>query len=113
MTPEYLSLFPTETLALSVAVSCHGLIGATFAVATVIYEKVKIGYILQNVIYFICTGIVWIPIICFVWRLYRYPTALLCTIGGFVLTYIIMSVLGYQVTKKEVAQINARLAEEN
>lgn len=113
MTPEYLALFPSETLALGVAVLSHGMIGATFAAATVIYEKVEIGFILQNIIYVLLTGIVWIPLICFVWQLYRYPAALVSTIGGFVLTYLIMSVVGYNVTKKEVAEINARLAEEN
>lgn len=113
MTPEYLSLFPTETLALGVAVFSHGLIGAAFASATVIYEKVEIGFILQNILYVLCTGIVWVPLICFVWQLYRYPAALFCTIGGFVLTYVVMSIVGYQSTKKEVAEINAKLAEEN
>lgn len=113
LTPEYLSLFPTETLALGVAVLSHGLIGAVFSAATSIYEKEKIGFILQNVIYVLITGMVWIPIICFVWQLYRYPAALFCTIGGFVLTYVIMSVVGYNITKKDVAQINARLAENN
>ena len=113
MTPEYLALFPSETLALGVAVLSHGMIGVTFAAATVIYEKVEIGFILQNIIYVLLTGIVWIPLICFVWQLYHYPAALVSTIGGFVLTYLIMSVVGYNVTKKEVAEINARLAEEN
>lgn len=113
LTPEYLAKFPSETLALGVAVLSHGLIGATFAAATAIYEKAELGFILQNMIYVLLTGIVWIPIICFVWQLYRYPTALLSTIGGFVLTYVIMSVVGYNITKKEVAEINARLAEEN
>lgn len=112
MTPEYLALFPTETLALGVAVLLHGVIGATFAAATFIYEKIEIGFILQNVIYFLLTGIVWIPVICFVWQLYRYPQALLNTIGGFILTYAVMSIVGYHITKKEVAEINARLAKE-
>ena len=112
MTPEYMALFPSETLALGVAVLSHGLIGAAFAAATAIYEKVEIGFILQNILYVLCTGIVWIPIICFVWQLYRYPAAMICTIGGFVLTYAVMSLVGYNATKKEVAEINARLAEE-
>jgi len=113
LTPEYLALFPSETLALGAAVLLHGLIGATFAAATLIYEKVELGFILQNVLYFLLTGIVWIPVICFVWQLYRYPAALISTIGGFVLTYVVMSILGYHITKKEVAQINARLAKES
>lgn len=112
MTPEYLALFPSETLALGVAVLCHGLIGATFAAATIIYEKIELGFILQNIIYFLLTGVVWIPVICFVWQLYRYPAALVSTIGGFVLTYVVMSIVGYNITKKEVAEINARLAKE-
>ena len=113
LTPEYLALFPSETLALEVAVLSHGLIGAAFSAATVIYEKIEMGFILQNVIYFVATGMVWVPVIAFVWQLYRYPSAFFSTIGGFVLTYVIMSVVGYNITKKEVAQINARLAEES
>lgn len=113
MTPEYLALFPSETLALEAAVLCHGLIGAAFSAATVIYEKAEIGFLLQNVIYFVATGIVWVPVISFVWQLYRYPEAFFSTIAGFAMTYVIMSVVGYRITKKEVAQINARLAEEN
>lgn len=111
MTPEYLAMFPSNTLALGAAVLLHGLIGAAFAGATFIYEKIEIGFILQNIVYFILTGMVWIPVVCFVWRLYHYPEAFFFTIGGFVITYIIMSVLGYKITKKEVDEINSRLAE--
>lgn len=113
LTPEYLALFPTETLALEAAVLFHGLIGAAFSAATVIYEKAEIGFLLQNVIYFVATGIVWVPVVAFVWQLYRYPMAFFSTIGGFAVTYVIMSVVGYRITKKEVALINARLAEED
>ena len=78
----------------------------------IIYEKIELGFILQNIIYFLLTGVVWIPVICFVWQLYRYPAALVSTIGGFVLTYVVMSIVGYHITKKEVTEINARLAKE-
>ncbi|MBP3611200.1 MAG: DUF3021 family protein [Lachnospiraceae bacterium] len=113
LTPEYMTYFPSETLALGTAVLFHGLIGAAFCAATVVYEKAELGFVLQNVIYFIVTGAVWIPVVSFVWQLYRYPAAFFSTLGGFVMTYIIMSVVGYNITKKEVAQINALLAEEN
>ena len=113
LTPEYLAMFPSETLAMEVAILFHGLIGAAFSAAAFIYEKVEIGFLLQNVIYFLLTGIVWIPVVCFVWQIHRYPAALYSTIGGFALTYVIMSVVGYRTTKKEIAQINVHLAEEN
>ena len=112
LTPEYQAMFPNERLALGAAVLLHGLIGAVFSAGTFIYEKIELGFILQNIIYFIMTGLVWIPVVAFVWQLYRYPAALFSTIGGFAVTYIVMSVVGYNITKKEVAQINAHLAEE-
>ena len=112
LTPEYLALFPSVTLAMEVAILLHGFIGAVFSAASFIYEKVEIGFILQNVIYFILTGIVWVPVVSFVWQLHRYPAAFFSTLGGFAITYIIMSVVGYNITKKEVALINAHLAEE-
>ena len=111
MTPEYLAMFPSATLAFGTAVLLHGLIGAAFAGATFIYEKIEIGFILQNIVYFILTGMVWIPVICFVWQLYRYPESFFCTIGGFVITYMVMLVLGYKTTKKEVDEINSKLKE--
>ena len=113
LTPEYLAMFPSDTLALGVAVLSHGLIGAVFAAGTGIYEKAEIGFIWQNILYFLITGVVWIPVVCFVWQLYRYPAAFFCTIGGFILTYVIMSILGYNITKKEVDDINARLADKS
>ena len=112
MTPEYRAKFPSDTLAMGVAVLSHGLIGAAFSGATVIYEKIEIGFILQNILYFLATGAVWILVICYVWQLYRYPEAFFFTTGGFLITYIIMSIFGYGITKREVAQINAKLAEE-
>lgn len=111
MTPEYLTLFPSEILAFGVAILSHGLIGAVFAAGTCIYEKAEIGFIWQNIMYFLVTGIVWIPVVCFVWQLYRYPSAFFCTVGGFALTYVVMSIVGYNITKKEVDAINAKLAE--
>ncbi len=106
MTPEYIALFPSETIALEVAILAHGVIGAVFAVAAVVYEKAELGFILQNVIYVLITGIVWIPLFSFVYQLYRYPSAMIGTVCGFVATYVVMSVVGYRVTKKEIAQIN-------
>ncbi len=106
MTPEYIALFPSETIALEVAILSHGVIGAVFAAATVVYEKIELGFILQNVIYVLVTGLVWIPLFSFVYQLYRYPQAMISTIGGFFATYVVMSVVGYKTTQKEIAQIN-------
>ena len=78
---------------------------------TFIYEKPEIGFVLQNLIYCILTGIFWVPIVVFIWQLNRYPQAFYGTISGFIATYIIMSVVGYKITKKEVEAINLYLGQ--
>lgn len=102
----YMEMFPSESIAVEVYVLLSGLIGAAFSGMMFVYEKNQIGFVIQNIIYVLGTGIVWIPIVTVIWQLYRYPNALIGTIGGFVVTYVIMSVIGYKVTKKEVEQIN-------
>ncbi len=106
LTPEFLALFPSETLALETAVLLHGVIGAAFAGASAIYERLEIGFVLQNMIYVAVTGLVWIPIVSLVWQLFRYPPAMFGTVCGFVITYVIMSIVGFRMTKKEIEEIN-------
>lgn len=109
--PEYVALFPSESIAVGVNTILYGVIGATFSAMAYIYEINKIGFVVQNILYCICTGIVWLPIVTLIWQLQKYPTAFWSTIIGFVMTYIIMSFVGYRITKKEVEQINLVLKE--
>lgn len=111
LSPEYIALFPSQSIALEVDILLYGVIGATFSGMSFIYEKDRIGFVLQNIIYFVLTSVVWLPIVTLIWQLHRYPTALLGTLSGFTLTYLIMSVVGYRITKKEVAEINHILAQ--
>lgn len=106
ITPEFLSLFPSHSMAMEVDILLYGMIGMTFSGMTFIYEKDHIGFVLQNIIYCIATGIVWIPIVTFLWQLWRYPAALFYTIGGFLITYMIITTAMYHTTKKDIAQIN-------
>lgn len=108
-TKEYLELFSSQSLAVEVNILLYGLIGATFAAMAFIYEIDRIGFIFQNLIYFILTGVVWVPVVMLVWQLGRYPKALIGTIIGFAITYLIMSIVGYRTTKKEVEAINSFL----
>ena len=111
LSPEYVALFPSERIAVEVNILLYGVIGAVFSAMTFIYEKPEIGFVLQNLIYCILTGIFWVPIVVFIWQLNRYPQAFYGTISGFIATYIIMSVVGYKITKKEVEAINLYLGQ--
>ncbi len=106
LSPEFRGLFETERMAVYVNTLLYGLIGATFAGFTVIYEMERIGYIIQNLIYYIGTACVWVPVVMFMWQLWRYPFALVSTFVGFVLTYIIMTIVGYKIKQQEIDDIN-------
>jgi len=106
MSPEFVSLFPSEAVAAEVNVLLYGLIGATFAGATIIFEKDRIGFLIQNLLYCLITGTVWISVVMILWRLYKYSAAMYTTIACFVVTHVIMSVLGYRITRQDVKEIN-------
>lgn len=109
---EFVALFPSESIAVEVNILLYGIIGIAFSAATIIYEKDRLGFIVQNILYFIVTSMVWVPIVTLVWQLHKYPQALIGTICGFVVTYIIMSIVGYRITKKNIEKINLCLAEQ-
>lgn len=106
LAPEFVALFPSETIAMEVNILLYGVIGVTFSAAAWIYEQEKLGFVWQNLIYFLLTSIVWIPIVMLVWQLQKYPQAFISTLAGFAGTYVIMSIVGYRITKSDVDRIN-------
>lgn len=109
VTPEFIALFPSASIAYSVDALLYGTIGLTYAFMMFIFGFDRIGFVIQSIIYYITTGIVCIPIIIFIWHLDKYPSALISTIIGFIVTDIIMTVISYNVTKKNIASINAAI----
>lgn len=112
ISPEFVALFPSDSIAVEVNVLLYGIIGIAFSAAATIFEKDRMGFIVQNVLYCIVTSLVWVPIVILVWQLDKYPRALIGTLCGFAVTYIIMSIVGYRITKKNIEEINQCLAEQ-
>lgn len=113
LSPEFRAMFSSESMAVYVNILLYGVIGLTFSCMTFIYEIGKLGYILQNILYYIGTGIIWVPIVVFMWQLYRYPQALISTFAGFAIAYVVMTIVGYRITKQDVATINLALKQAN
>lgn len=109
--PAYMGMFASERIAVEVHILLYGVIGAAFAGMTFIYEYHEIGFFLQNLIYLCLTGAVWIPILTLLWQLQRYPYALAGTLLGYAVSYLIISVIEYHITKRDIAKINIILAE--
>lgn len=112
LSSEFIAMFPSQTIAVEINALLYGCIGFSFSAAMFVYELERLGFIIQNIIYFLITSIVWLPILIFMWHLQRYPQALISTIVCFAVTYIIMSCIGYHTIKKDVSIINQALAEQ-
>lgn len=109
LTPEFISYFPSETIATEVDILLYGIFGAAFSGMTFIYEKDSLGFVVQNIIYCFSTSVVWIPIVTFIWQLWKYPQALICTIIGFIVTYLIMTIIAYNTARKDITDVNRML----
>ena len=106
MSPDYVALFPSVTIAAYVNILLYGVIGATFALSAYIYEIEKIGFIIQSIIYFIITSSVCVGITILLWQLHKYPSAFISTLAGYLATHIIMIVIEYRKLNADIKVIN-------
>ena len=108
--PEFMSLFPTPVIAGYVNVLIYGIIGASYAGMTFIFDCRRIGVIIQWCIYFCVTFGICMAITVFVWQLHRYPQAFISTALGYSVTYVIMGVVQYNRLKADIKAINENLS---
>ena len=112
MSPDYVALFPSVTIAAYVNILLYGVIGATFALSAYIYEVEKIGFIIQSIIYFVITSSVCVGITILLWQLHKYPAAFFSTLAGYLATHVIMMVIEYRRLKADIKVINELSADE-
>lgn len=106
MSPDYVALFPSVSIAAYVNIILYGLIGAAFSLSSYIYEVEKIGFIIQSIIYFIITSSVCGGITILLWQLHKYPSAFISTLAGYFATHVIMMVIEYRKLKADIKVIN-------
>lgn len=106
MSPDYVALFPTVTIAAYVNVFLYGIIGVTFALSALIYEVEKMGFLIQSIIYFVITSAVSVGITMILWQLHKYPAAFISTLAGYAVTYVIMTGIEYKKLKADIKVIN-------
>ena len=109
--PEFLAMFPTPAIAAYVNIILYGLIGSTYASMTFIYDCKRIGYLIQSVIYFVVTAAVSMGITVLLWQLHHYPAALISTMSGYALTFVIMETVHYKKLREDIRIINKELAQ--
>ena len=108
--PDFLEKFSTPVMAAYVNVLLYGVIGATFAMMTAIFDCNRIGYLIQGLLYFLVTAAVCMIVTIGFWQLHHHMTALICTLAGYGISYVIMGLALYRTLKKDVQFINEELA---
>ena len=103
VTPEFLAMFPSIGIALGADMILYGMIGLAFSSFLFIYDINRIGFVIQNLIYYFVTSLIWMPIVIFIWQIWRYPQALIGVILGFVVN---------RTTKGDVESMNHAIAKE-
>ena len=106
MSPDYVALFPSVTIAAYINVFLYGIIGVTFALSALIYEVEKMGFLIQSIIYFVITSVISVGITMLLWQLHKYPAAFISTLAGYAVTYVIMTVIEYKKLKADIKVIN-------
>ncbi|MBQ6017919.1 MAG: DUF3021 domain-containing protein [Clostridiales bacterium] len=106
MSPDYVALFPSVTIAAYINVFLYGIIGVTFSLSALIYEVEKMGFLIQSIIYFVITSVVSVGITMLLWQLHKYPAAFISTLAGYAVTYVIMTVIEYKRLKADIKVIN-------
>ena len=112
ISPEFLKLFPTTAIAVYSNIMLYGIIGATFAMMTFIFDISRIGFLVQSIIYYVVTAAVCLVITILLWQLQRYPQALIGSLLGYTVTHIIMFTLEYKKLKKDIEIINDKIGVE-
>lgn len=110
---EFAAFFPTRAIAYTVQIFLMGVISATFAACSIIFELERWSFLKQGVVHFIITTCVWFPIITWCFGLLRYNSTVISTFLSFLVTYVILWVAGYLSCRSHIAEINRKLDELN
>lgn len=108
----FVKMFPTPVMAAYVNILLYGVIGATFSAMTIIFEIDRLGFLVQYLIYFIMTSIVLAFITTNLWQLQKIPMAMLWTLVGYGIAFVIMGILQYRTAKRDIDLINKSIVSE-
>lgn len=106
--PQLAAFFPTECAAVAVQTVWAGLIGVTFAEASLLFELERWTAVRQYLVHFLVTGAVYLPFLVVCYLPLR-ALSLLLVLANILLTYGITWGIQYRVNKTSIDRINAAL----
>jgi glucan phosphoethanolaminetransferase (alkaline phosphatase superfamily) len=109
--PDYAARFSSGTMALLVQWILIGFTSAAFGFWSIIMEYERIGLLLQSILYFVLTAIVWIPVAIFCWDLGKNIFSFITIVTSYLISYIVTWTIQYRNCKDSIKQINRKLEE--
>lgn len=109
--PDYAARFSSSTMALLVQWILIGFTSAAFGFWSIVMEYERISLLLQSILYFVLTAIVWIPVAIFCWDLGENSLSFISIVTSYLLSYIITWIIQFRNCKNSINQINRKLEE--
>lgn len=109
VTPVLAARFAGPDAAAIVQLALVGVIGMAFAGAALIFEMEKWSYLQQGIVHFLVTAAVWLPIVIYCgWTPATMP-GVVCTVGGWALTYAVNWTVQYFIYRRRVTDLNRKI----
>ncbi|WP_455716115.1 DUF3021 domain-containing protein [Anaerosporobacter sp.] len=109
--PDYAARFSSGTLALLIQWMLIGLTSAAFGFWSIIMELERMSLLLQSILYFVLTAIVWIPVAIFCWSLGENVFSFITIVTSYVVSYIVTWIIQYRSCRDSIKKINQKLEE--
>lgn len=109
--PYFAARFSSGTMALLVQWILIGISSAAFGFWSIIMEFERISLLLQSIIYFILTAMVWIPVSVLCWDLGKDIFSFITIVTSYLISYVITWIIQYRNCKDSINQINKKLEE--
>lgn len=104
--------FPTPVIGAYINIILYGLIGATFSIMTFVFDITRLGFLIQYVIYFCSTSVVLVYITMYLWKLQTIPVAMISTLVGYGISFVIMGIVQYRMVRQDIEKINELIVRE-
>lgn len=112
VTPAFEARFPDTTTAVIVQLLLIGLVGATFAACSVIFEIERWSFLKQGALHLLITSAVGVPVCLFCW-MPESASGAAWLVGSWVSCYVVTWLAQYLIYRHRVRQLNEKIREVN
>lgn len=108
VTPAFEARFPSATVAVIVQLVLIGLVGATFAAASVIFEIERWSFVRQGLVHLAVTSAVTIPVCLYCWKPESASGACVL-VGSWLFTYVVTWLIQYLIYRHNIRVLNEKI----